>query len=252
MNAPANLPVHRLSLDHLSDAELHAHFAQISAADELAAKAGHHAHSGGSLIEIEDVHGQDAALMAITSPVRLHVKGPLGHYAFAYNLAADARIDGDVCNGAGEGLRGGSVRVRGNAGLGFGVAMRGGTLAVYGTAGDRLAAAMTGGEIFARGSVGADAGVGARSGTIVIGGDTGPRLGEPASDLIIFLRGKAMSLAPGMEEAPLRKRDELRLGLLLINASIRGDAKEFRRIIPTAMLQAERERKHGEVNPNWR
>lgn len=252
MNAPVNLPIHRLSLDQHSEGELHARFAEIAAADELASNADHSTQIGGSLIEIEDARGQDAVLMAISSPVRLHVKGPLGHYAFAYNLAADARIDGDVGNGAGEGLRGGSVRVRGNAGLGCGVAMRGGTLAIYGTAGDRLAAAMTGGEVFARGNVGADAGVGASNGTIVIGGDAGPRLGEPHSELIIFLRGSAQSLAPGMEEAPLRKRDELRLGLLLINASIRGDAKEFRRVIPNAILQAERDRKHSEVNPSWR
>ncbi|MGV3483376.1 MAG: tributyrin esterase [Planctomycetaceae bacterium] len=252
MSASDHLPLYRLSLDQLSDAELHARLAEIAAADEAGSKTDHLTGAAGPLIEIEDAHGQDAALMAIASPVRLHVKGPLGHYAFAYNLSADARIDGDVGNGVGEGLRGGSVRVRGNAGLGCGVAMRGGTLAIYGNAGDRLAAAMTGGEVFARGSVGADAGVGARSGTIVIGGDAGARLGEPHGDLIIFLRGSAASLAPGVEEASLRKRDELRLGLLLINASIRGDAKEFRRVVPSAVLRAERERKHGEINPNWR
>ena len=41
------------------------------------------------------------------------------------------------------------------------------------------------------------------------------------------------------------------LGLLLINASIRGDAKEFRRIVPEAMLKAEKSQR-GEINPNWR
>ena len=130
--------------------------------------------------------------------------------------------------------------------------MRGGTLAVYGNAGDRLAAAMMGGEVLARGDVGADAGVGAIGGTILIGGNAGPRLGEAEGDLIIFLRGKAESLADGMVEMPLRKRDELRLGLLLINASIRGEAKDFRRVIPERTLDAERQRKRGEVDPNWR
>jgi methylamine---glutamate N-methyltransferase subunit B len=77
-------------------------------------------------------------------------------------------------------------------------------------------------------------------------------LGDPQGNLIIFLRGKIASLAPGMVEAPLRKRDELRLGLLLINASIRADAKEFRRVVPEQILQAERDRVRGEVNPNWR
>jgi len=231
MNASAHPPIHRFSLLQVSATELNQKFAEI--AREAA---------NGAWVEIEDACGQDSVLMAIESPIRLHVKGPLGHYVFSYNLSADARVDGDVGNGVGEGLRGGSVRIRGNAGIGLGVAMRGGTLAVYGTAGDRVAAAMIGGEVLARGDVGADVGVGARGGTILIGGDCGPRLGEPQGDLIIFLRGKAASLASGMIEATLRKRDELRLGLLLINASIRADAKEFRRVIPEQVLQAERDR----------
>ena len=67
----------------------------------------------------------------------------------------------------------------------------------------------------------------------------------------VFLRGKAKGLATGVVEAPLRKREELRLGLLLISAGIRGDAKDFRRIVPEAMREAENARR-GEVNPNWR
>jgi len=249
MNSAANPVVHRLSLTQLSETVLHERLAAIAAAaDSLPASEG----PIGPLVDIDDAHGQDAALMGIVTSIRLHVKGPLGNYAFSYNVGADARIEGDVGNGVGEGLRGGSVRVRGNAGLGFGVAMRSGTLAVYGTAGDRVAAAMVGGEVFARGSVGADVGVGARGGMIVIGGDAGPRLGEPQGGLIIFIRGKVQSLAEGMSESPLRKRDELRLGLLLINASIRGDAKDFRRIVPESVLEMERTRKRGEVDPNWR
>jgi methylamine---glutamate N-methyltransferase subunit B len=249
MNAAANPAIHRLSLDQLTERDLHQRLAAIAEANGSAESK---EAKNSVLIEIYDVHRQDFSLMAIQAPVRLHVQGPLGHYAFSYNLGADARIDGDVGNGVGEGLRGGSVRVRGNAGLGFGVGMRGGTLAVYGAAGDRMAGAMVGGEVFARGDVGDDVGVGARGGTIVIGGDAGWNLGEPQGDLIIFIRGKVKSLAPGMVEVPLRKRDELRLGLLLINASIRGDAKDFRRIVCEAALEAERSRRKGEVDPNWR
>jgi len=241
MNLVPHPVSHRFSLRDVPESELFRSFSLISM------------ETGGShLIELTDAQGQHNALMAIETPVRLHVKGGLGHYAFSYNLGADARIDGDVGNGVGEGLRGGSVRVRGNAGIGFGVAMRGGTLAVYGTAGDRVAAAMIGGEILARGDVGADVGVNARGGTILIGGDSGPRLGDPQGDAIIFMRGQAESLSPGMGEAKLRKRDELRLGLLLINASIRADAKEFRRIVPEQVLITEREQRRGEVVPNWR
>ena len=66
--------------------------------------------SSGTLVEIEHATGQHAALLAIEHAIRLHVLGPLGDYAFSYNLGADARVDGSVGIGAGEGLRGGSVR----------------------------------------------------------------------------------------------------------------------------------------------
>lgn len=110
---------------------------------------------------------------------------------------------------------------------------------------------MRGGEIFVRGNVGDHVGVGALGGTIVVGGDAGHCLGNATSNVTIFLRGKAASLVDGVTEAPLRKREQLRLGLLLINASIRGDASEFRRIVPAAKLAAETMNR-GEVVPNWR
>ncbi len=204
------------------------------------------------LVQVEGAAGQHAALMALDVEARLHIDGPLGDYALSYLRRCDARIDGDAGNGVAEGMISGVVRVRGNAGCGAGVAMVGGTLAIYGSAGNCLGAAMRGGEIFARGDVGADAGVCSRGGTMVIGGDCGPRLGESLSKLTIFIRGSAQSLADGMAEAPLRKRDELRLGLLLINAAIRGDAKEFRRVLPKAVLEAQSLELKGEVRPNWR
>jgi formylmethanofuran dehydrogenase subunit C len=129
--------------------------------------------------------------------------------------------------------------------------MTGGTLAIYGSAGARCGAGMRGGGIFVKGDVGDETGIGALGGMIVIGGNAGENLGDAMSNVTVFLRGQAKSLAPGVTEAPLRKREQLRLGLLLINASIRGDAKEFRRIVPQAMLDAE-EASRGELNPNWR
>ncbi len=127
----------------------------------------------------------------------------------------------------------------------------GGTLAIYGVAGNRCGAGMRGGGIFVRGDVGDEAGVGALGGMIVIGGDAGERLGDAMNNVTVFIRGSDKSLAEGVTEAPLRKREQLRLGLLLINASIRGDATEFRRVIPQAMLRAEQSQR-GELVPNWR
>ncbi|TWU58622.1 GXGXG motif protein [Rubripirellula tenax] len=202
-------------------------------------------------VQIVGAAGQHYAMMRIDHPVRIQVDGPLGDYAFAWCGQLDVRLTGSVGNGIAEGLVSGAVRIRGDAGVGAGATMSGGTLAVYGSAGDRCGAAMRGGNIFVRGNVGDECGVGALGGMIVIGGDAGERVGDAMSNVTVFMRGKAKSLADGVVEAPLRKREQLRLGLLLINASIRGDAKEFRRIVPEAMLIAE-EASRGEVNPKWR
>ena len=204
-----------------------------------------------TLVEVTDVRGQHHAMMRLNHPVRVQLEGDLGDYAFARNCEADVRLTGSVGHGVGEGMSSGTVRVRGSAGLGAGATMSGGTLAIYGSAGDRCGAGIRGGGIFVRGDVGNHTGVGALGGMLVIGGDAGENLGDASSNVSIFVRGSVKSLARGVTEAPLRKREQLRLGLLLINASIRGDAKEFRRIVPEAMLQAEKSRR-GEINPNWR
>ena len=202
-------------------------------------------------LDVVGADGQHSALMRIEHPVRMNVDGPLGDYAFAYNAGADVRITGSVGHGVGDGMSSGALRIRGDAGHGAGAAMTGGTLAIYGSAGHRCGAGMRGGGIFVRGDVGDEAGIGALGGMIVIGGDAGQRLGDAMNNVTVFIRGAAKSLAEGVTEAPLRKREQLRLGLLLINASIRGDATDFRRVVPTAMLTAEQAQR-GEVNPNWR
>ncbi|MGI9474367.1 MAG: tributyrin esterase [Rubripirellula sp.] len=234
--------LHRFSMAEMSMRELQQaiHKVPVSESDEKL-----------SQVEIDGSAGQHNALMRLDHPVRIQMEGQLGHYAFAYNSQADIRTTGDVGNGVGEGMVGGAVRVRGDAAVGAGASMTGGTLAIYGSAGDRCGAGMRGGGIFVRGSVGDETGVGALGGMIVIGGDAGENLGDAMSNVTVFLRGAAKSLAKGVAEAPLRKREQLRLGLLLINASIRGDAKDFRRIVPEAMLQAEQSQR-GELNPNWR
>ncbi len=200
---------------------------------------------------VSDATAQHHALMRLNHPVRIQVDGPLGDYAFAFSAEADVRLTGSVGHGVGEGMISGAIRIRGDAGVGAGAAMTGGTLAIYGTAGDRCGAGIRGGNVFVRGNVGDQCGVGGLGGMIVIGGDAGEQLGDAMGNVTVFIRGKAKSLAEDVVEAPLRKREQLRLGLLLINASIRGDAKEFRRIVPEAVLQAEYANR-GELNPKWR
>lgn len=202
-------------------------------------------------VHISGANRQQAAMMRLDHPVKMQVDGPLGDYAFAFNSQADIRLTGNVGHGVGEGMHSGAIRIRGDSGVGAGVGMTGGTLAIYGSAGHRCGAGMRGGGIFVRGSVGDETGIGALGGTIVIGGDAGERIGDAMNNVTVFIRGKAKSLADGVVEAPLRKREAVRLGLLLINASIRGHANDFRRIIPQAILDMEHSQR-GEINPNWR
>jgi glutamate synthase domain-containing protein 3 len=238
----ANAPRHEIAMDGLTHVQIREaiHRVAPSGSDEELVQ-----------INLTGAAGQQSALMRLDHPVRLHLEGALGDYAFAFNAQADSRLVGNVGNGVGEGMISGAVRVRGNAGDGAGTAMTGGTLAIYGSAGDRCGAGMRGGGIFIRGNAGDETAVGAIGGMIVIGGDAGERLGDAMNNVTIFIRGRAKSLAEGVTEAPLRKRELLRLGLLLINASIRGDAKEFRRIVPSSLL-AQENSKRGEVNPSYR
>lgn len=204
------------------------------------------------LVHAIDAAGHHAALMGLDHPIRLEVLGALGDYACAFNRQAVVRIRGKVGNAAADGMSSGAVRIHGRAGHGAGVAMSGGSLAVYGHAGDRCGAGLCGGEIFIRGNVGDEAGVGALRGTIVIGGNAGHGLGDAMSGATVFIRGEVASLAPSVVEAPLRERERLRLGLLLINAAIRGEAKDFRRVVPRDVLQREQSQPRGEIDPSWR
>jgi methylamine---glutamate N-methyltransferase subunit B len=249
MTSVTGTPDHTLSFAELCDQKLRSRIAAIALAS--AASSGL-AGAVPPLIQIDGAAGQTAALMAIQSPIRLHVIGPLGDYSLSYCNRCDVRIDGNGGHGVAECLSGGAIRFRGDVGHGAGVGMLGGTLAIYGSAGDRLGAAMRGGEVFVRGDVGRDAGVGMHDGTIVIGGDAGHGLGEPRGSGVVFIRGHAQSLADAMVAVPLRKQDELKLGVLLINASIRGMAKEFRRVIPETAWRFEQSRITGETRPNWR
>lgn len=196
--------------------------------------------------------GREHVLMGLDIPLDLVVDGPLGDYAFALNRQAKIRVEGSVGDGVAEGMSSGAIRIRGDAGVGAGTAIRGGTLAIYGGAAANCGAALQGGELFVRGNVGPGAAAGAVGGTIVIGGDAAEGLGDAMQGPTIFVRGKIASLGRGVCETPLRERERLRLGLLLINAGIRGDAKDFRRIVSQLALQEEARRPRGEIDPSWR
>jgi glutamate synthase domain-containing protein 3 len=173
-------------------------------------------------------------LAGLNTTLRITVQGVVGDFCLAMIQAGEVRIHGAAGAGLGEGMAGGSIRIRGSAGLGCGVAIKGGTLAVYGDVGDHLGVAMQGGEIFVRGDVGAAAGAYGQRGTLVIGGDAGERLAFGAQEVTVYLRGRCPEIGRSLVEKPLTKADQLKLGLVLINAGIKGAPVGFRRIVPMA------------------
>lgn len=207
---------------------------------------------GARTLRLRGLQRRDHVLMGLDTLVQISVEGPLGDYAFAFNRQASAIVEGSVGDGCGDGMISGSVRVRGRAGRGVGCSMSGGTLAIYGDAGAYCGAAMRGGELFVRGDAGPAAGSRALWGTIVIGGDAAEGLGDLMRGATIFIRGQCARLGQGVCQAELRERERLRLGLLLINAGIRGDVADFRRIVSEVSLERERNRKRGEIDPSWR
>jgi hypothetical protein len=50
-------------------------------------------------------------------------------------------------------------------------------------------------------------------------------------EAVIYVRGAVASLGRGIVELSISAKDRLRLGMLMINAGIKGEAKDFRRYV---------------------
>ena len=190
-------------------------------------------------------------LPRLDANVQLQVEGDVGHHAFCHGRSYEARVFGDADDALGESLEGAVIKLRGDAKGFVGAAMTSGTVAVYGSAGDDVGAGMSGGQIFIRGDVGCRCGFASRGGLIVVGGNAGSDLGRDAESVTFYLRGDYDSLADGMVATPLRRGEQLKLAVVLMNSSIRGEVTEFRRIVSRDTLEAER-RQRGEVGSSWR
>ena len=190
-------------------------------------------------------------LPRLDADVQLQIEGHVGHHAFCHGRSYEARVFGDADDALGESLEGAVIKLRGDAKGFVGAAMTSGTIAVYGSAGDDVGAGMNGGQIFIRGDVGCRCGFASRGGLIVVGGNAGSDLGREAESVTFYLRGDYDSLADGMVATPLRRGEQLKLAVVLMNSSIRGEVTEFRRVVSRDTLEAERQRR-GEIGSSWR
>ena len=134
---------------------------------------------GHSQIRLEGVEGQRlvASGLAGSWQATIEVEGRIGP-EFGANLDAPGlRIIavGDTLDGAGSGLRSGTILINGHAGSGLGYAQSGGLLVVGGDAGDRAGLTQSGGTVAVLGSVGRLAGDRQEGGFFFLGsGRTGP------------------------------------------------------------------------------
>lgn len=202
-------------------------------------------------IALENIDAERPLLPFFDAGVMLRIDSPVPNDSFFYLRRGEVEIRNHVGDSIATGMSSGVVRIRGRAGAGSGVCMSGGTLAIYQSAGVRVGAAMTGGGIFVRGDVGPQCGFASTAGTIIVGGNAGKDLGARSRGAAFFVRGEVESLGPDIVEAPNRKQAQLRLSVLLMNASISGKPTEFKRFIHKDELAAEKA-SFGEVSPSWR
>ena len=204
-----------------------------------------------TILNLHDRDGDGGWLPFHDVPLMVRIDAVAPSHSFFCMTGGEIDLRAGGGDALATGLAGGVVRIRGDVGDAVGAGCTGGTLAVHGRAGHRVGAAMTGGGILIRGNAGDDLGHGGVGGTIVVGGDVGHDLGLDNSGTTIFVLGDVASLAPNIVEAPMRKQAQLRLSVLLMNASVRGKPATFHRYLHRDQWAAER-RELGEVSASWR
>ena len=202
-------------------------------------------------IKLENLPTHQAWLPFFNSAVIIQIFDAVPDGSFFYMSKGEVDCRGGGGRWIASGLSGGVVRIRGSVGDGVGCCLSGGTLAIHGNAGHRVGGGMVGGGIMVRGSLGDDAAIAATGGTVVVGGQTGRRLGHQSRDVTFFVHGEVASLGDEIVEAPMRKQAQLRLGVLLMNASVKGSPASFRRYMHRDALRAEMQ-SLGEISPSWR
>jgi glutamate synthase domain-containing protein 3 len=201
--------------------------AQLRQLDEQAAE-----------VHILGATGQAGLASGIAQGIKVSVTGQVGAFFGLLNAGGDLELNGDCGAGCGHSMSAGGILVRGQAGHALAAFARGGFIGVHGSAKDACALALAGADIVVRQSVGARAAERMQSGHLVLGSDAGAELGKDAIGGTIYLRGTAASVSDQLQEVRMRESDAMRLGLLLVRAGIKGNAKDFRVYRPRVKSEA--------------
>ena len=169
--------------------------------------------------------------VGITTPLKLHIEGPVGYYCAGLCEGVDVRITGDAGWGLAENLMSGRVQLSASAGSSAGATMRGGTLIVGGSAGARCGVAMKGGTLIVGGDVGYMTGFMMQKGVLIIGGDAGEALGDSLYEGRIYIRGRADALGSDAVQADLTEEDIFLLAAAFADAGMDMAPAEFKKIV---------------------
>jgi hypothetical protein len=124
----------------------------------------------------------------------LVVNGDAAKFAGAWMSGGAISLNGNAEGDLGHSMRGGAITVAGNAGNRTGWQMWGGSIAIEGDTGIALGAWMLDGSITVKGNAGAIAGMDMGRGKIVVEGDAGEGVGQNMTDGEIRISG-AFSLS---------------------------------------------------------
>jgi glutamate synthase domain-containing protein 3 len=168
--------------------------------------------------------------VALLRPVEIQIEGSVGYYCGGMGDGPRITISGSAGWGLAECIMRGQVTCRGSAGNGAAASIRGGCVVIHGNAAARAAISLKGGTVLIGGNTGYMTGFMMQKGTIVVCGDAAEGLGDSMYAGEIYVGGRIAGLGNDAVEQPMTAEDVTRLGGLLEEYELPGDARQFRKI----------------------
>ena len=181
-------------------------------------------------VVVTNPDGAHNIAVGVDAPIDIDIQGHAGYYAGGMNCQARITVHGNAGPAVAENMMSGRVHVKGFASVAAGASGQGGLLVIDGDASLRCGISMKGIDIVVAGSVGDFSAFMAQEGRLVVCGDAGDALGDSLYEAVIYVRGTVKSFGADAHEEPMKDSDYTALGGLLVDAGLRHDPREFRRV----------------------
>jgi len=186
--------------------------------------------AGEQFIRVLHPEARHNLAVALLVPVEIRIEGSVGYYCGGMGDGPRITIAGSAGWGLAECIMAGQVICRGSAGNGAAASIRGGTVVIHGNAAARAGISLKGGTVLIGGSTGYMTGFMMQKGTIVVCGDAAEGLGDSMYAGQIYVGGRLAGLGNDAVEQPMGGEDVARLGELLEEHALPGEARKFRKI----------------------